>query len=229
VVDGSSHNPLTVPSEDLLENAEGKQESSLGNEPLQGQEIDTQESGSLNEPLKELLPQVNTDQMGGPSSVEENVNFSGGQEISEAIEASKADSEPLVDHQEVTIDKIFVNGENGSSNSEPLEKTEDSLPRPQSELPFELKSEPPNSLIFKPLPGKIVAKRLGYHPDSLSKIKTRSTDEEFLALSSDKDPDYIAWKFVKKGRGYLPANELSSELQRELLGWLKENFPEYSP
>jgi hypothetical protein len=82
--------------------------------------------------------------------------------------------------------------------------------------------------VFKPLPGKIMAKRLGYHPDSLSKVKTKTTDEEFLTLSADKDPDGIAWKFVKKGRGYLLASELSSELQNKLLSWLKENFPEHS-
>jgi hypothetical protein len=97
----------------------------------------------------------------------------------------------------------------------------------ESKPELSLSSELLDNSISKPLPGKVMAKRLAYHPDSLSKVKNRSTDEEFLALSTDKDPDHIGWKFVKKGRGYLPASELSSELQEKLLTWLKENFPEY--
>jgi hypothetical protein len=90
-----------------------------------------------------------------------------------------------------------------------------------------LLGESGSRLLIKPLSGKIMAKRLGYHPDSLSKVKTKATDEEFLVLSTNRDPDHIAWKFVNKGRKYLPASKLSSELQDRLLNWLKENFPEY--
>jgi len=90
--------------------------------------------------------------------------------------------------------------------------------------PTELLSE----LLFKPLPAKVVAKRLGYHPDSLTKIKREKTEEDFAELSIKKDPDNIAWKFIQEGRGYLPAIELSSELQSKLLKWIKKNFPDYS-
>jgi hypothetical protein len=99
--------------------------------------------------------------------------------------------------------------------------------QPEKNSQLNLLGKSGSRLLPKPLTGKVMAKRLGYHPDSLSKVKTKATDEEFLSLSADKDPDSIAWKFAKKGRGYLPANELSSELQDRLLNWLKENFPEY--
>jgi hypothetical protein len=135
-------------------------------------------------------------------------------EAFQEVDNSSLSSEPLNQDSQETEEQVIVENRTVDSN--------------ESKPEFSLSSEPPNSLMSKPLPGKIIAKRLKYHPDSLSKVKTRATDEEFLALSFDRDPDDIAWKFVKKGRGYLPANELSNELRDKLLTWLKENFPEHS-
>jgi len=135
-------------------------------------------------------------------------------EVFQEVDNSSLPNELLSQDRQETEEGVLVENKRVDSN--------------ESKPEVSLSSEPPNTLVSKPLPGKIMAKRLGYHPDSLSKVKTRSTDEEFLALSIDRDPDDIAWKFAKKGRGYLPAIELSAELQAKLLSWLKKNFPEYS-
>ncbi len=150
-----------------------------------------------------------------PSELSKQNNEDENLEASQEVNTSSLPSELLSQDSQETEERILVENTTVDSN--------------ESKPELSLSSEPLNSLMSKPLPGKIMAKRLGYHPDSLSKLKTKLTDEQFLALSNDRDPDHITWKFVKKGRGYLPVSELSSELRRELLGWLKENFPEYSP
>lgn len=135
--------------------------------------------------------------------------------VPQEVDHSVLPSEPINQSTQEAEEQVLV--EKGTVDSS------------ESKPELTLLSEPLENLISKPLPGKIIAKRLGYHPDSLSKVKNKTSDEEFLSLSLDKDPDDIAWKFVKTGRGYLPANELSSELQDRLLNWIKENFPEYQP
>jgi hypothetical protein len=135
-------------------------------------------------------------------------------EASQEVDNSSLSSELLTQDRQEAEDQVLVENRRVDSN--------------KSKPELSLLSEPIDNLISKPLSGKVMAKRLGYHPDSLSKVKTKATDEGFLVLSADKDPDGIAWKPAKKGRGYLPANELSSELQTKLLSWLKENFPDYS-
>jgi hypothetical protein len=133
-------------------------------------------------------------------------------------------TEPLLESNDTQVElskelQPKANEQTTISLVEPVQSEENSQ--------LSLLGESGNKLLIKPLSGKIMAKRLGYHPDSLSKVKTKATDEQFLALSTNRDPDHIAWKFVEKGRKYLPASELSSELQDRLLNWLKENFPEY--
>jgi hypothetical protein len=164
-----------------------------------------QYSSLLSEPKSEL-PKPNTlSDEAGAETAEQVLT----QEVGTNLELEK-DSQDTNDAQQTPVHHEIVD-----SNKN----------RPE----LSLSSESPNGLLSHPVPGKIMAKRLGYHPDSLSKVKTRSTDEEFIALSIDRDPDDIAWKSVKKGRGYLPVNELPSELQTKLLNWFKKNFPEYSP
>lgn len=88
-----------------------------------------------------------------------------------------------------------------------------------SELPLNLLSEP----LIKPITGTLLARRLNYHRDNLSKVKSKLSEEEFYQWTITKDPDGIAWKFLKGGRKYLPANELPDELLGKLLSWIKQN------
>ncbi len=217
VVDGSSHNLLTVPSEDLLENDEGKQESSLEGEPPK-QGINTQESSLPSESPEELPLQADTGHVGEPSSVEESVNLSGGQEISEAIEVSSAESKLSVDHKEITLGENSVTGKDGSSDSEPPKNSEEALPH-QSGLPFELKSEPHTE--FAPLNSVKLSRRLGKGDQSVKHMKRKHDIEGFTKWIQEKDPDRIAWKHTPKG--YVPTGELTDEQKLSLLKWYEEN------
>lgn len=162
---------------------------------------------------------VATEPVGGSSSVISS-------ELFKETEVQQASSytEPLLDSSDTQaeLSKELQPKVNEQTTISLVESVQ-----PEENPQLSLLGESSSRLLPKPLTGKVMAKRLGYHPDSLSKVKTKATHEEFLSLSADKDPDSIAWKFAKKGRGYLPANELSSELQDRLLNWLKENFPEY--
>jgi hypothetical protein len=195
-----------------------KQDNSLLSEPLvEPTNYQTNENEKLETP--ELLDDgAIPSELGSELSKPNALSDEAGTETVEQVPTQKVETNS-------EVEKDLQNTSNVQQVLTPDEVVDSNESRPE----LSLSSESPNSLLSQPLSGKIMAKRLGYHPDSLSKVKTRSGNEAFIALSADRDPDKIAWQFAKTGRGYLPANELSSELQSKLLNWLKENFPNYSP
>lgn len=221
-VDGSFDNVLAVSSEELIEDSASRQESNLDSELPQEQENDAQESSLLSEPSPELLIQPEANQVEESSSVEEIINLASGQEINEAIEANKIDDRPPVDHQEVTLSEITVSGEDGSSNSEPPENSQDALPHHQNELPFELQGELP--IEFSPLSSVKLSRRFRKGEQVVKRMRTKHKDnvESFTQWTQDEDPDKIAWEHTPKG--YVPIGELTDEQRNSLLNWYKGNL-----
>lgn len=82
---------------------------------------------------------------------------------------------------------------------------------------------------MKPIPGnKLSHLRFGLSKDTVSGSKRnyKNSPEKFIDWTRDKDPDGIPWKYVEfPERGYVPAEELSSELKSRLLQWISENCP----
>jgi hypothetical protein len=98
----------------------------------------------------------------------------------------------------------------------------------KNELAISLQSEPASELQeeIKPIPGtKLSEIRFGRGKDTLSGVKRKMTLERFTEWTREQDPDKIAWKYVDSPtKGYIPADELPSELKRKLLTWIKENI-----
>jgi len=62
------------------------------------------------------------------------------------------------------------------------------------------------------------------HSVAGAKKKYKNSPQEFIDWTKQKDPDGIAWKMVETPiAGYVPANELPSELWNKLLIWIREN------
>jgi hypothetical protein len=222
--DGSLPNePLEeVPDQTVIINA-GERNSSLSeptSEPPKEQEIDTQLNSLLSEPLEELPTQPDTGQVGEPSSVEESVNLTTGQDVSETSEVSSTNSELLVDHQEMALGEDSVSGKDSSPGSELPKNSEEALPH-HSELPFELKSEPP--IEFLPLSSVKLSKRFGKGDQAVKRMRLKYGDdvEKFIEWNRGQDPDKIAWEHMSKG--YVPLGELTQEQRANLQKWYKEN------
>ena len=198
------------------------QESSLSSEPPQGQEIDTQANSLLNEPLEELPDQPDTGQVRETSSVEESVNLTTGQDVSETSEVSSTNSELLVDHQEMALGEDSVSGKDSSPGSELPKNSEEALPY-HSELPFELKSEP--SIEFSPLSSVKLSKRFGKGEQTVRRMRLKYRDdvEKFIEWNRGEDPDKIAWEHVPTSKGYVPLGELTQEQKASLQKWYKKN------
>jgi hypothetical protein len=81
---------------------------------------------------------------------------------------------------------------------------------------------------IKPISGRRLSKlRFGLGKDTVAGAKKRfqSSVEEFTEWTRGSDPDRIPWKYVETpSQGYIPAEELSSELKSKLLKWIKENL-----
>jgi hypothetical protein len=61
------------------------------------------------------------------------------------------------------------------------------------------------------------------HSVAGAKKKYKNSPQEFIDWTKQKDPDGIAWKMVETPvPGYVPANELPSELQNKLLEWIRK-------
>lgn len=99
--------------------------------------------------------------------------------------------------------------------------------QPEENSQLSLLGKPGSRLLLKPLTGKVMAKRLRYHPDSLSKVKNKNPGQKFHELSAERDKDEIAWDSSQKGKGYLPVSELTEKQYENLMVWLNENAPEY--
>lgn len=93
-----------------------------------------------------------------------------------------------------------------------------------SEIPLNLLGEPLEEI--KPIPGIKLSKLRFERPESaIAGAKRSKSIEEFTQWTKDKDPDHIAWQFVETPiKGYVPAEELSSELKSRLLKWIKKNL-----
>lgn len=79
---------------------------------------------------------------------------------------------------------------------------------------------------INPIPGVKLSKlRFGLPQAAIAGIKSRRSLEALTEWTKDKDPDHIAWRYVESPlKGYVPAEELSSELKSRLLKWIKENL-----
>jgi hypothetical protein len=79
---------------------------------------------------------------------------------------------------------------------------------------------------IRPIPGtKLSELRFGRAKDTLAGVKKKMSPERFIEWTREHDPDKIAWKQVENpAKGYVPADELPSELKSSLLRWIKENL-----
>lgn len=98
-------------------------------------------------------------------------------------------------------------------------------PRDKSTSQLNLLGELPEQVELKPISGTKLSKlRFGLGKSSVSTFKAGNSTERFTEWTKSKDPDGIGWKAVDTPtKGYLPAEELSEELMRKLMGWFKEN------
>lgn len=130
--------------------------------------------------------------------------------------------------------KVFQGGQDsqgsfwGGSSSEPLlvyQSSDIDLAQEQGSLDSSSESEPLQEI--KPIPGgKLSQLRFGLNKDTVSgKKRSSKTFQEFIEWTREKDPDGIAWMSVNvPSVGYLPAEELPSELKSKLLEWIAENI-----
>ncbi len=66
--------------------------------------------------------------------------------------------------------------------------------------------------------------RFGLSKDAFAKKKMKVTTRELIEWTRQKDPDHIAWKLAPNPRlGYVPAEELSSNLRNKLLTWMRDS------
>lgn len=111
------------------------------------------------------------------------------------------------------LDELPTKVEQTGENNEPI---------------FVLLSEPLSDSLeeIKPIQGiKLSKLRFSRSEATVSGIKQKKSIEEFTEWTRQSDPDGIAWKFVESpSKGYVPADELSSELKSRLLRWIKENI-----
>jgi len=79
---------------------------------------------------------------------------------------------------------------------------------------------------IRPIPGTRLSElRFGRAKDTLAGVKKKMSPERFIEWTREHDPDKIAWKQVENpAKGYVPADELPSELKSSLLKWIKENL-----
>lgn len=104
------------------------------------------------------------------------------------------------------------------------ESVEDVASKAKVENPlYNLLGEPLDEI--KPIPGIKLSKLRFNRSEALIAGKKRDKSlEEFTQWTKDRDPNGIAWKYVlTPSKGYVPADELSSEQRDELLIWMREN------
>jgi hypothetical protein len=78
---------------------------------------------------------------------------------------------------------------------------------------------------INPIPGtKLSELRFNLSQAAITGVKRKKSVEELAEWTRSKDPDGIAWKFVDSPKGYVPAEELSSEQKSSLLEWIKQNL-----
>jgi hypothetical protein len=100
---------------------------------------------------------------------------------------------------------------------------QESLSYPEVPL-FPIPGNSPEGI--QPISGRKLSKqRFGLREDALSGAKKRlKTAQRLIDWTREKDPDGIAWKMVETPvPGFVPVDELSSELNDKLLTWMREN------
>jgi hypothetical protein len=142
-------------------------------------------------------------------------------ELQEAdLDVAAQEVEEVMSQGELALDPdaLPTNESVDNKQLELIESTPSNLP---SELPEEI----------SPIPGVKLSKlRFGLSESRISAmrqkmLKQEMSLEEFTQWTKDKDPDGIPWKFIESPlKGYLPAEELSSEQKSSLLKWIKENL-----
>lgn len=136
-------------------------------------------------------------------------------------------SEPPTSGESIQLEFLQLKEANdGGLLNEPPVKVEET--EEKNELPLSLHSEPLGELEeeIKPIPGtKLSEIRFGRSRDTIAGVKRKIPLEKFTEWTREQDPDKIAWKYVESpAKGYIPADELPSELKRKLLTWIKESI-----
>ena len=75
---------------------------------------------------------------------------------------------------------------------------------------------------FGSISRKLLGLRLNTSPTSISNKKKKPI-KEFIAWSSQKDPDLIAWIFSSDGTGYVPSRETTEDKLLKLKTWIAAN------
>lgn len=83
-----------------------------------------------------------------------------------------------------------------------------------------------SSDVVVPVSGyKLSELRFGLNKNTIAGAKKARSTEKFTEWTRQKDPDGIPWKYVETpSKGYVPASELSGELQVRLKEWIEENI-----
>lgn len=116
------------------------------------------------------------------------------------------------------LNKLTQTVEQTKTTSKPLLSVQDKSSKPQ----LELISEP---LSLKPIPAShLSSKRFGLGRDTLASYKRKHTASELSAWTKEKDPNGITWVLSSDKKGYVPENELSSELLSKLKNWIETNL-----
>jgi hypothetical protein len=149
------------------------------------------------------------------------------EEVIDTQQTINKSSEPLTSGEPIQLE---LNQVRESSNSSPLNEPPERLEEieEKTEVPLGLQSEPVSELQdeIKPIPAiKLSGLRFGRSKDTIAGVKRKMTIERFTEWTREQDPDNIAWKYVESPtKGYIPADELPSELKRKLLTWVRENI-----
>jgi hypothetical protein len=161
------------------------------------------------------LPETESPEVESPEVLENaEAPLAGGDlpEISPSEAVSSLPSEPLENHELLEN----VKGETATG--------QESLS--YSEVPlFPIPGNSPEEI--QPISARKLSKhRFGGSEHSVAgaKKKYKNSPQKFIDWTKQKDPDGIAWKMVETPvPGYVPANELPSELRDKLLIWIRDN------
>ncbi len=126
--------------------------------------------------------------------------------------------------KEVNVEYYSVEEDEIIDETKPLEKddkTTDKLPIPSINPQLELLSEPLQEI--NPFTAKLLGIRFGIGKTAVSVYKGKNSAQKFQEWTKGKDPDGITWIPNPEGKGYIPKDELPSELKNKLLEWIEKN------
>ncbi len=80
-------------------------------------------------------------------------------------------------------------------------------------------------ITFEPISAvHLSKKRFGLGTSTMASYKRTHTVEELTRWTEEKDPDNIAWVISSDNKGYIPKDELPSELLGKLQEWINTNL-----